>query len=77
MNRFTAELDALTVVDIGRTYERIDWATVPYHWISLLTEFESPERNNTDLKQVVGDRALFFAFLAEMSDEDLKECFGI
>lgn len=80
MNRFTNALDAAAVRPISNFSEYIELLTIPAEcyipWVELDRLYFDQCDRDTWLESVSA-RSLFFALLAEMSDQDLFECFGI
>lgn len=73
MNRFTEKLDDAHCFSNGY----IAWLDIleilPRDFVGELTEL----RETMSFQEFTPVKALLLCFIAEMSDEDLKECFGI
>ena len=77
-NRFTADLDNADVLSSYDSYERINWRSIPDDLYILASQFaDSAYGDISELTKEFAARTLFLCFLAEMSDEDLKQCFGV
>lgn len=73
-NRFTQILDDTTPEYTCGSYERIGWVDIPdelYYTVRNFNDFDAVLQIEFD------ERTLFLCLLAEMSDADLMECFGI
>lgn len=77
-NRFTAALDAIIPNNSpNEVYQRINWTDIPKEFIQTINDFS---RDNDFYGYYVLEfqcRTLLLCFMAEMSDQDLLEVFGI
>lgn len=77
-NRFTAALDAIIPNNFpSEVFQRIDWTAMPKEFVQTIHDFSHGNDFYDDCALEFQCRTLLLCFMAEMSDEDLLEVFGI
>ncbi len=81
MNRFTQKLDQCKITNEGSEYERMEWSggigLIPELYPLVAAFDDDCTASGSGITETFSARSLFCAFLANMSDTDLFECFRI